>query len=103
MAHTPGPWKLREVTQLVYWGKIYTGTKSIAQVQLWEHGKASGDEEARANAHLIAAAPELLEALKGIANANQQDWDEALRSPEDFKRWAQSLANHVVNKAEGRQ
>jgi hypothetical protein len=53
--HTPGPW-------LDYEGEVYAGKYLVADV--WEH--PSGDDVARANARLIAAAPDMLDALRAI-------------------------------------
>ena len=66
MKHTPGPWTLFND------GKCVAGPESTAGAG---HGvamcsmRARSDEEARANARLIAAAPDLLAALKQIAFA----------------------------------
>lgn len=62
--HTPGPWKLDEITSSPYWGRVGTAYASIADVQLWMSGKSGDNAIALANARLIAAAPELLDALK---------------------------------------
>ena len=70
MKHTKGPWKIDKVTPLSYSedgtvlgaGCIEIKTPSI---DIWYY-KFSQKEEAEANAKLIAAAPELLEALKEI-------------------------------------
>lgn len=79
MSHTPGPWMpghmvdddnacdCRSILSEHYMG-------SIATVDVWNgiEGIGNGDndspplEEAKANAHLIAAAPDLLEALETI-------------------------------------
>lgn len=69
--HTPGPWEVRE-----HWGdddafEVYPtrGGKQppigewAALAEVPEYGQAG---EAEANAYLIAAAPELLEALDGM-------------------------------------
>lgn len=64
--HTPGPWRIartsdgREVIAEDA-GQILT----IAYAQAYLH-KASPDDEARANARLIAAAPALLKACEAI-------------------------------------
>jgi len=60
MTHTPGPWRIdghpgREALE------IHSGHRRIAK-SLYEYG--SEDNEADANAALIAAAPDLLEACK---------------------------------------
>lgn len=57
---TPGPWESLTETELeLPSGIIKSGKKSIAHTLQ----KEVGAEQAKANAHLIAAAPELLEAL----------------------------------------
>lgn len=53
--HTPGPWRMSHDHDDAWFLEYSDGT--IGEVLLWD-----GDT-ARANAHLIAAAPELLEAL----------------------------------------
>ncbi len=63
--HTPGPWFVSTATHLTL-GAILAvsakegdGVDAVCIVDL-----LPGDEESKANAHLIAAAPDLLEALK---------------------------------------
>lgn len=51
--HTPGPWKIQEA-----FNRIETDREIIATVDGWELGNG------KANARLIAAAPELLQALE---------------------------------------
>ena len=65
--HTPGPWTAPEASGLItgyIWAhEPYGGI--VAQVE--DGGQVPYDQEQRkANAHLIAAAPELLEALKSL-------------------------------------
>lgn len=60
--HTPGPWHARvHSTYSHIWGPDGTKRGCIGSVNL--HGDTSR-EEREANARLIAAAPELLEALR---------------------------------------
>lgn len=66
--HTPGPWAIGDNTKQIYnHGIAYfiAGEKheEIATLPVW--GGSAMDEQ-RANAHLIATAPELLEALVGV-------------------------------------
>ena len=70
MKHTKGPWKIDKVTPLTYSedGAVFgAGNIKIKtpRVDVWYY-EFSQKEEAEANAKLIAAAPELLEALKAI-------------------------------------
>jgi len=69
--HTPGPWKLHledpEFSESLIWGPKGPGHGAIADTA--PHGPAyyqEGREEALANARLIAAAPDLLEAAKAL-------------------------------------
>lgn len=100
----PGPWEAVQIEEGLFHIHSPKGERhNPVPVAVLDHHR-DGDEPTRtirtpANAYLIASAPEMYEALKGIADADQKEWDESLRSAEDFKRWAQSLANHVVNKA----
>lgn len=76
--HTPGPWKVDQHCGTMIWaaGDAYrNGPMRIADVRGWGHltGRsacAMSDDKAAAiqdaNAHLIAAAPEMYEALKGV-------------------------------------
>lgn len=60
MKHTPGPWHLgmRQAEQIVYNDKGW----AVANATVY-HGK-EGREEMKANARLIAAAPDLLVAAR---------------------------------------
>ena len=66
---TPGKWSVYEVERETYWPGIDAGRTSIV---VWgdqqENNGVQGDtlEEAKANAHLIAAAPDLYEALQAM-------------------------------------
>lgn len=63
MAHTPGPWvfeKLRAGTILA----IQSGEIRLAEVVKWATVDPIAQSEREANANLLAAAPELLEALE---------------------------------------
>jgi hypothetical protein len=67
MAHTPGPWQVFEEAALDYRPCTIFGAEGGSQVAMCCGGgrvRAIDKPEERANALLIAAAPELLEALK---------------------------------------
>ena len=77
--HTPGPWTVIGPVGFVYADDPYGhGQMHVAQVRGWGHltgrggGCAFSDKKAAtiqdANAHLIAAAPDLLAALKEVAS-----------------------------------
>jgi hypothetical protein len=62
----------------------------IARLSEWPDHQA----EAEANARLIAAAPELLEALKGLLEVTEENYD---------NRHEVEAALHAIAKAEGRE
>ena len=96
MKHTPGPWHVdgRPRHEAL---EIHSESRRIAR-SLYEGG--SEDNEANANAHLIAAAPELLEALKelcdmvdGLFSIDYHAYDSFTTQP----------ARAVIAKAEGQE
>ena len=64
--HTPGPWRYNE------YGHICSGIKfiGIACHREYDNGIVVNEFPYLANARLMAAAPELLEALKELYNAS---------------------------------
>ena len=61
--HTPGPW---EVAYQDKNGQSVVKGEHIEVATCWHHCVGSIEKEMHANARLIAAAPELLEALKEL-------------------------------------
>lgn len=61
--HTPGPWELRHERHL---GKTDHIIKIGASAVYFQRGVGQTEAETVMNARLIASAPELLEALKGL-------------------------------------
>lgn len=115
--HTPGPWKIQELSKLDGEYVIFTGGQSSedadAHVALAcgglghydEGGDDCGCHESKANALLIAASPELLEQLEHLVEYLQfhvadgsADWDACL--PEHKSVIADAQA--VIDKAKGR-
>jgi hypothetical protein len=83
--HTPAPWKAHESTSIdPEWATVQAGQSIIANV--------NADTRQMANAHLIAAAPELLEAIKALLKYDP-DW--ARVDPNGFEE----LWNKVAIKA----
>ena len=74
--HTPGPWTLFQDQSVRHYAGIEAGKLSIVAIGYPElipamddsgvHGRT--EEEELANAYLIAAAPDLLEALENLEN-----------------------------------
>jgi hypothetical protein len=64
--HTPGPWEVEDITSqgaMVYRRIKTSKDEPVGSVSAYKLSKKR-DAEAEANARLIAAAPELLEALE---------------------------------------
>lgn len=98
--HTPGPW--RADGWCAYGRDIYAGEVWIGDVKCphpeceCPRGFPSTDDETNANARLIAAAPQLLDALNDIIDYDGGA-DSALDDPYVMQR-----AREAVDKAEGR-
>lgn len=80
--HTPGPWTVNDVSIEADGGLV-----ALA----YARGKGS----MKANARLIAAAPELLEALKAVERHND--------NPCRFDAYVDRIVIDAIAKAEGRQ
>lgn len=84
---TPGPWKVGgEWPQIVavYAGSLYIAHANTGAGSDWINNvNPLGRDVAKANAHLIAAAPELLEALEAVELARNtdeaKDWERATK------------------------
>ena len=71
--HTPRPWKIEGRSIL---GRCFTGT----YCNICDKVRGGSPEQAEANARLIAAAPELLEALRevvALSDRKHDAWDKA--------------------------
>lgn len=77
MSHTPGPWVVRSIDGSLGTIETADGTLQVAQAQeLSATDRNAGSLERVDNARLIAAAPDLLEALKwllGLPGAQETD------------------------------
>lgn len=83
---TPGPWRV---------GPYFNGVYGPDHIVCNMTTKSGYIRNADANAHLIAAAPDMLKALKRIAA-----WEFNIMG--DCVADAQALANAVIKQAEGR-
>ena len=99
--HTPGPWRLRTnrhaATNGESWGWVSENTDANISLPGLSRFEWQGDT-GRANARLIAACPDLLEALKALQL-------QALQSPDLLKtEWGQEaleVARAAIAKATG--
>ena len=98
--HTPGPWLFDEERDAITThNRITTGKTRIATVELgWAEPFES---EQIANARLIAATPDLLEALQNIAEYWNQDQNETAMA--DACWHAIHTAHAAIAKATGEQ
>jgi hypothetical protein len=73
MSHTPGPWTIEQESGNEGEAEVIVSDKRTIcwTADTWSdaEGEASITEEDRANGRLIAAAPELLAALKALVDA----------------------------------
>lgn len=103
--HTPGPWHVSKVDRDWVVSALSTDAVDYSVAYCQPSGWHKKDLNHKANAHLIAAAPDLLEALKSVINAI--DTANALTGHlEGFaKVFAPTLAaaNAAIAKAEGQQ
>ena len=77
--HTPGPWTIQGA---------YIGTDDVHIAQVKGEGRGVNSQRAEANSMLIAAAPDLLDALKM-----------ALEAPDDDRSW-EDYAIAAIKKAD---
>lgn len=106
--HTPGPWDLCEAHPCSHGARVLAGCRIIATVVGGIGRRAT--KSGRANARLIAAAPDLLEALRAVewsGESHDEDGD-----PVDACPWCGSVVGDAhdakckvaaaIAKAEGR-
>lgn len=105
-SHSPGPWTLDEASRISVHGSacvafVVNETTSIADVCASYNVT---DDVAMANARLIAAAPELFEALRALVEATEDTLRSHLRATEccSVTRHRCELARCALAKAEGR-
>lgn len=89
--HTPGPWRLDPCWDII--GNTDQGTGVVCDVT---HGAYFQPGEAEANGRLIAAAPELLDALQAVLKL-----EPPLQSKKEMAAW--NRVRRSIAKAEGRE
>ena len=100
-SYTPGPW-IHEATSEAQLIKSKQGylIAEVAQDETYDY--AADMREAEANAHLIASAPELLEALKEVEWSNGGFCPQCARGPVSGHA-PKCVVGMAIAKAEGRQ
>lgn len=92
-SHTPGPWTLDED------GGYYILCNRNGSAVLLTHLRGVGGKDA----HLIAAAPQLLDALKAVLRDYTDLREAAVEKHERQQTPSQKLARAAIDRAEGRQ
>jgi hypothetical protein len=100
--HTPGPWYINAGT---------ANGKSDFQIYSDEHNRTPvcqviqndrhSVEDVEANAHLIAAAPRLLQCLESILNASKSGNNGAYMGEAKLCRYFEGMAEIIISKAKG--
>lgn len=90
--HTPGPWLIGKRSPGGYSLINADGWQSLARVVTVMEGDNRPFAEGVANARLIAAAPDLLEALKELLDQDEHGEDEI---------WVRNKARAAIAKATG--
>lgn len=93
--HTPGPWKYDGMWSLVMAGKYEIAAIHAARFAE-DTKKRKRLDESQANARLIAAAPDLLEACKQSERLITQIATVA-NNPDTFKYWPGGLREEVMD------
>ena len=90
--HTPGPWRMRDTIK--NYKVIELGARGIAQV-------ACNDPQGHANARLISAGPELLQALEALRDRALKDaYDKGLDDSAPIYAFIQDATDAII-KARG--
>lgn len=92
LKHTPGPWTVEQCEQFPSLAKIV----GPQRVELELSAFALSEQEEMSNARLIAAAPEMLEALRAVAKTD------GVRDLKVGGVSIQALIDAAIAKAEGR-
>jgi len=101
--HTPGPWTAEPPDHVDIYGNLVQ--VDLFTPEYWFISGPGADVHGlmtAADARLIAAAPDLLEALKkaealctSVFESNWRNWEE-LASPDEFERWAKRRCAHAA-------
>ncbi len=97
-AFTPGPWRLRDDLMIFHPSLDGVAIANLTGAFVPANGYHDHADERAANARLIAAAPDLLEALKALIEAPVRDATHNI--PAHHKRIIAACA--AIAKAEGR-
>lgn len=94
--HTPGPWSISDSSWVTNHRDIDAPTHGALAVVVWRMEEEERSPECEANAHLISAAPDLLEALEMAMEIGDQ-------CSRGFLGKFQAKARAAIAKARGEQ
>lgn len=94
--HTPGPWRTGGLSG----GAVFSGEKMVAAVY-GDDRECNVDKRMQANARLIAAAPELLEALRDLDECYCEAGQELSREDRHRHRMTLIKARAAISRATG--
>lgn len=98
--HSPGPWTVEDASELNIFSGEQDGSEwHVATLNEWNDEYHPGHGCDRANARLIASAPDLLTAMKEIENAVPHATN--ARDLASFAAMLQNIASSAIAKAEG--
>ena len=102
MKHTPGPWEVSKSGSFVRLPA--PDNRAICRMNhgsVWEWAQPKGSIEDRANARLIAAAPELLEACRMLTEHDDCECDNTHKQNNTVCRYC--YARQAITKATGEE
>lgn len=103
--HTPGPWTVERGSDRHEWfisGNRWIQLATVYGCEAQDDHRGEGQREGRANATLIAAAPEMLEALAvTLASVTHEETTTADEATKDAMRGIAKRLRAAIAKAEG--
>ena len=105
MTHTPGPWKVDGSFVYALEPAKWLGNSTF-QNRFWASVQAPSStpsDEIYANAHLIASAPDLLDALEKLAHLHSCEQEGLLSGRPTAAQWYEAVeeASNAIKKAKG--
>lgn len=97
--HTPGPWTTDSINQTTIWSSSGDGLiADCAEFLGFANARALPVQKRQANARLVAAAPELYEALRVIADSADRHSSHQLSDPKAYFVHISALARAALAK-----
>jgi hypothetical protein len=105
---TPGPWHVcftRIGKEVIYWHVADSKSRTLNAIACADEGRGKQfpSSQLQANAHLISAAPDLLEALQSLEKRFYACIELGLSAGEAFDSFYQEIVREAISKALGEQ